>query len=160
MLQAIPQTKWKGRYAQFKEYKLLIFGYFVKHWKCFLYVLPLFFPVFSQDTYRACQKLSRLGLALSNEHGFSFIAQTFTILFAMQQPAAWQRLPLYQSDIFWLFSSFSWLQCCAVEEGNMTDKFHFMPTTIVALLFDRGGFVCKPLYRKMKRRNQADWMFL
>lgn len=38
----------------------------------------------------------------------------------------------------------------------MTDKFHFMPTTIMALLFVRDGFVCKPLSgeKKMKKRNK------
>lgn len=47
-------------------------------------------------------------------------------------------------DVFLPFFFFSELQCCVFEEGYMTDKFHFIPTTIMALLFKQGSFVSKP----------------
>lgn len=45
--------------------------------------------------------------------------------------------------------------------GDVTDKFHFMPTTIMALLFQRGGFVCKPLSgekKKKKDEKEQSWL--
>lgn len=141
------QASWKRE----KAFKLIIARYFVKHWKCFLCVPPLPFAFLSspQTHKEPAKQLSRLGLALSNEHRFSFIAQTFTILFAMYQPTVWQRLPLYHRDIFWLFFSFWRLQCCILEGGYMKDKFHSVPTTIMALLFGwGGGFFAGPCQEK------------
>lgn len=117
-----PSDQMKRQIAKRREqaFKLIIARYFVQHWKSLLYHPSLSFTFLSspQALSEAAKQLSRSGLALSNEHIFSFIAQTFTILFAMYQPAAWQRLPLYHRDISWLFFSFWRLQCCRLEEDT------------------------------------------
>lgn len=106
-----------------------------------------------QTHKKPAKQLSRLGFALSNEHGFSFIAQTFTILFAMYPPAVWQRPPLYQRDIFWLFFSFSRLQCCVLEGGGTTWQISFTLCPQQSWLHCSNDAV---LFagKKMKRRNQ------
>lgn len=89
-------SKWE------KMFELIVARYVVKPWKCLFYVTPLSFTSLSspQTHKKPAKRLSRLGLALSNGRRLSFIAQTFTILFAMYEPAVWQRLPLYQRDNF------------------------------------------------------------
>lgn len=74
--------------------------------------LSLTFLYFLPTHKNPTKQLHRLGHAASTECGFGFIAPTFTVLFALCQPAVWQRLPLYQGDIFGLFFFFSKLWGC------------------------------------------------
>lgn len=150
ILLAIPQTKW--------EYRSLISFVFIagRVLKTRFVCLNTFLcsPILSSDTWMLARDLSRLDPALSHIQGFSFIAQTFTILFAMYQPAVWQRPPLCRRDIFRLFFFFSKLRCCILEGGYMIDKFHFVPATIIALLFEQGGFGLQAFVRKKRGKGQ------
>ena len=122
----------------------------------------------SPNTHRdPARKLSRLVPALSNEHGFSFIAQTFTILFAMYQPAVWQRQPLYYRDIFWLFFSFSRLQWCVLKRGGGgggKKTFNFCPPKSLVFFSNEAVLFASPCQGEKKKikmkRSKVDCMLL
>lgn len=157
MLQAIPLAKWKGRYL------IIIARYSVNHWKCFLYVPPLSFTFLSSPkTHKEpAKQLSRLVLLWAmNTASVSLLKHLPFCLLCMSLQVR-QRQPLYQGTFFGFSFPSQGFSAAYCKESYMTDKFHFMPTTIMALLFERGGFVCKSLSgKKMKRRKQVDCMLL
>ena len=104
--------------------------------------------------------LNRFGPAFSNEHGFSFIAQTFTILFAAYPPADWQRLPLYRRDIFWLFF-FVWrLRRCVLEGGYMTDTVSLYARNNHGSIVQMRCFCLQALVMKIDEKEQTSWLYV
>lgn len=89
----------------------------------------------------SAKQQNRFSHPLSREQRLGFIAQTFTILFAMYKPVDWQRLPLYPGDILGFSFPSKGFSAAYWRGGYMTDKFHFVPTTIMALLFLWGWFL-------------------
>lgn len=157
ILQASRRAKWKGWYFSFK---LIIARYFVKHWKCFLHVPPLSFTFLcSPKTHKEpAKQLSRLRLLWAMNTGSVSLLKhlPFCLLCISLQ---FDKGGHCTRGTFFGFSFPSQgFSAAHWKEGYMTDKFHFMPTTIMTLLFERGGFVCKPLSGEKDEKEKTSWL--
>lgn len=144
------------KWWKIKRVRLILAGYFVKHWKCFSY---------DSSTLFSSPLIMHVEALPENWAGWSLLwaMNTDSVSLLKHLPFCLLCISL-QFDkgshctrgTFFGFSSPSlgFGAACWKGGGDVTDKFHFMPTTILALLFQRGGFICKPLSGEKKKKKR------
>lgn len=106
----------------------------------------------------SAKQQNRFSHPLSSEQRLGFIAQTFTILFAMYKPVDWQRLPLYPGDILgFSFPSKGFSAAYWKGGGTWQISFTLCPQQSWLYCSYEVGF-CKPLSERKDANEKTSWL--